>query len=64
MEIKDILNKFNTAIESAKKDYFGSFMKKDFENCTYYQGIHQGLQDALQLIGMLDNEHNRLKSSP
>ena len=30
---------------------------------SYYNGIKEGLQQALQVIGMLDNEHNRLKSS-
>ena len=50
-------------METANKNYFESFAKKDFENCTYYQGVIRGLQDAMQLIGMLDSEHNRLKSS-
>ena len=46
---------------TAEKDYFESFAKKEFENCTYYQGIHRGLQDALQVIGMLGSNHNHLK---
>ena len=50
-------------METAERDYLKSFAKKEFENCTYYQGIKQGLQMALQVIGMLDSEHNRLKSS-
>ena len=50
-------------METADRDSFEYFAKKDFENCTYYQGIKQGLQMALQVIGMLDSEHNRLKSS-
>ena len=59
-EVKALIRK---KMETAEGDYFESFAKKDFENCTYYQGINQGLQDALQVIGMLDSEHNRLKSS-
>lgn len=37
--------------------------KKEFEVADWYNGKQRGLQDALQVIGMLDNEHNRLKSS-
>lgn len=33
------------------------------EAVTYYEGYQIGLKKALQIIGMLDNEHNRLKSS-
>lgn len=50
-------------MDFAEKDYYESFAKKDFDNCTYYQGVNRGLQDALQVIGMLDSDHNRLKSS-
>ena len=59
-EVKALIRK---KMETVERDYFESFAKKDFDNCTYYQGINQGLQDALQVIGMLDNDHNRLKSS-
>ena len=59
-EVKVLIRK---KMESAEKDYFESFAKKDFDNCTYYQGVNRGLQDALQVIGMLDSDHNRLKSS-
>ena len=44
-------------------DYYHALMRKDFDDCSYYKGIKEGLQRALQVIGMLDNEHNRLKSS-
>ena len=50
-------------MESAEKDYLESLVKGEFDNCSYYQGIHRGLQDALQVIGMLDSDHNRLNSS-
>ena len=50
-------------MDFAEKDYYESFAKKDFDNCAYYLGVKQGLQDALQVIGMLDSDHNRLKSS-
>ena len=59
-EVKALIRK---KMETTERDYFESFAKKDFDNCTYYQGINQGLQDALQVIGMLDSNHNRLKSS-
>ena len=44
-------------------DYYRALMRKDFDDCSYYKGIKEGLQQALQVFGMLDNEHNRLKSS-
>ena len=44
-------------------DYYHALMRKDFDDCSYYKGIKEGLQQALQVFGMLDNEHNRLKSS-
>jgi hypothetical protein len=59
-EVKALIRK---KMEFVEKDYFESFAKKDYEICSYYQGIYRGLRDALQVIGMLDNEHNRLKSS-
>ena len=59
-EVKALIRK---KMDFAETDYFESFAKKDFENCTFYQGGHRGLQDALQVIGMLDSDHNRLKSS-
>ena len=59
-EVKALIRK---KMETAEKDYFKSFAKEEFENCTYYQGVAQGLQAALQVIGMLDSNHNRLKSS-
>ena len=59
-EVKALIRK---KMEFAEKDYFESFAKKDVENCTFYQGVHRGLQDAWQVIGMLDSDHNRLKSS-
>lgn len=59
-EVKALIRK---KMESAEKDYLESLVKGEFNNCSYYQGIKQGLQDALQVIGMLDSDHNRLKSS-
>lgn len=44
-------------------EYYRALMRKDFDGCSYYKGIKEGLQQALQVFGMLDNEHNRLKSS-
>lgn len=59
-EVKALIRK---KMESAEKDYLESLVKGEFENCSYYQGVKRGLQDALQVIGMLDSDHNRLKSS-
>lgn len=59
-EVKALIRK---KMETPDRDGFESFVKKDFENCAYYRGVKQGLQMALQVIGMLDSEHNRLKSS-
>lgn len=57
-EVKALIRK---KMEFAEKDYFESFAKKEFENCTYYQGVIRGLKAAMEIIGMLDSEHNRLK---
>ena len=59
-EVKALIRK---KMDAAEKDYFESFAKKEFDDCSYYLGVKQGLQNALQIIGMLDSEHNRLKSS-
>ena len=59
-EVKALIRK---KMESAEKDYLESLVKGEFENCSYYQGVKRGFQDALQVIGMLDSDHNRLKSS-
>jgi hypothetical protein len=50
-------------MKNAEKDYKIALVKGEFDDCSWYKGIQRGLQDALQVIGMLDNEHNRLKSS-
>ena len=59
-EVKALIRK---KMELAEKDYLESLVKGEFDNCSYYKGVHQGFQDALQVIGMLDSDHNRLKSS-
>lgn len=59
-EVKALIRK---KMDTAEKDYLEDLVKRDFDNCSYYQGVKRGLQDALQVIGMLDSEHNRLKSS-
>lgn len=50
-------------MKDAEKNYKISLAERRFDDCSWYNGIQRGLQDALQVIGMLDNEHNRLKSS-
>lgn len=50
-------------MKDAKQNYEIALAKREFDECSWYKGIQRGLQDALQVIGMLDNEHNRLKSS-
>ena len=50
-------------MKDAEKNYEIALVKRKFNDCTWYDGIQRGLQDALQVIGMLDNEHNRLKSN-
>ena len=50
-------------MKDAEKNYEIALVKRKFNDCTWYDGVQRGLQDALQVIGMLDNEHNRLKSS-
>lgn len=59
-EVKALIRK---KMETAKMDQLESLVERDFETCTYYRGVYRGLQDALQVIGMLDSDHNRLKSS-
>ena len=50
-------------MKDAKLNYEWSLDTKRYDDSSWYSGIYRGLQDALQVIGMLDNEHNRLKSS-
>lgn len=50
-------------MKDAKLNYEWSLDTKRYDDSSWYNGIYRGLQDALQVIGMLDNEHNRLKSS-
>ena len=59
-EVKTLIRK---KMETAERDFFEFFAKKEFEECAYYRGVKRGLELALQVIGMLDNDHNRLKSS-
>jgi hypothetical protein len=37
-------------------------LKKQTKNASYYRGLQEGLAMANQIIGMLGNHHNRLKS--
>ena len=46
-EVKALIRK---KMETTERDYFECFAKKDFDNCTYYQGINQGLQDVDVLL--------------
>ena len=50
-------------MKDAEKNYEIALVKRKFNDCTWYDGIQRGLEEALEVIGMLDNEHNRLKSS-
>ena len=50
-------------MKDAKLNYEHALDTKRYDDSSWYNGIYRGLQDALQVIGMLDNEHNRLKSS-
>ena len=50
-------------MKEVKLNYKWSLDTKHYDDSSWYNGIYRGLQDALQIIGMLDNEHNRLKSS-
>ena len=59
-EVKALIRK---KMDAAEKEYLESLVKNKFDDCSYYLGIKQGLRDALQIIGMLDSDHNRLKSS-
>jgi hypothetical protein len=38
-------------------------LKKKTKNASYYRGLQEGLAMANQIIGMLGNQNNRLKSS-
>ena len=50
-------------MKDAKKNYDTALADSRFDECCWHGGVQRGLQDALQVIGMLGNEHNRLKSS-
>ena len=50
-------------IKDAEKEVEIAVNKKDFDVADWQHGRRRGLQEALQIIGMLDSDHNRLKSS-
>ena len=63
MTKKEVQALIREKISDTELDYHHALMRKDIKRYSYYNGVKKGLQDALQVIGMLDNEHNRLKSS-
>ena len=50
-------------MKDAEKNYEIALANKRYDDCSWYHGVQRGLQDALQVIGMVDIENNRLKSS-
>ena len=50
-------------MKDAEKNYEIALANKRLDECSWYHGVQRGLQDALQVIGMVDIENNRLKSS-
>ena len=50
-------------MKDAEKEAEFAMRKREFEVSDWYHGKMKGFQEALQIIGMLNNEHNRLKSS-
>ena len=50
-------------MKDAEKEVEIAVGKRDFDVADWQHGRKRGLQEALQVIGMLDSDHNRLKSS-
>jgi hypothetical protein len=63
MTKNEIVALIRQKMKDAKLNCEIALAKREFDEYSWYDGIQRGLQDALQVIGMLDNEHNRLKSS-
>ena len=48
-------------IYQAEMDRLEALARKEWENETYFSGVKEGLQQAKQVIGMLNSNHNHLK---
>ena len=57
-EVKILLGR---KIDEAEIDRLKALARKEWEVETYYSGVKEGLQQAKQVIGMLDSDHNHLK---
>lgn len=50
-----VMNLLNKRIEIAEEN------RKRYTNCDeYYYGVIEGLRQAKEIVGMLDNENNRI----
>ena len=50
-------------MKDAEKDSEIAFSKKDYAESDWQHGRRRGLLEALEIVGMLNNANNRLKSS-
>lgn len=46
-------------IENAEEKEICSFDKKEYAVADWYSGMANGYREALEIIGMIDNDHNR-----
>ena len=55
MTKEQVMNLLNKRIENAEEN------RKRYTNCDeYYYGVIEGLKQAKEIVGMLDNENNRI----
>lgn len=55
MTKEQVMNLLNKKIENAEEN------RKRYTNCDeYYYGVIEGLKQAKEIVGMLDNENNRI----
>lgn len=46
-------------IKNAEEKEICSFDKKEYDVADWYSGMANGYRGALEIIGMIDNDHNR-----
>lgn len=57
-EIKILLGR---KIDEAEINRLESLTRRNWANAEYFSGVKEGLQQAKQVIGMLNSNHNHLK---
>ena len=59
MTKEEVMSVIKTKIAWSKKECDDYFNRGNYDSANWYEGIVKGLEQALEVVGMLDNEHNR-----